>query len=73
MTPKYNFVRKLEAYFNEKYSEFTIQRIERMLSEYNEELEEMNRQAQEKIERMRRIKEERLLNKKKKKTENIII
>ena len=70
MSPKYNFVRKLESYFNERYDEFTIQRIERFIKEYEEEVEDMRAQAQEKIDRMRRIKEERLMKKKEKKLEN---
>jgi hypothetical protein len=39
LSPKENFIKKLEAYFNEKYNDFTIERISRLLDEYSEDTE----------------------------------
>ena len=39
LSPKENFINKLEAYFNEKYNDFTIERISRLLDEYSQDTE----------------------------------
>jgi hypothetical protein len=37
LTPKENFIKKIEAYLDEKFNDFTTQRISRLLDEYSEE------------------------------------
>jgi len=35
LTPKENFIKKIEAYLDTKFNDFTIQRISRILDEYS--------------------------------------
>ena len=37
LSPKENFIKKIESYLDEKFNDFTIQRISRLLDEYSEE------------------------------------
>jgi len=39
LTPKENFIKKFEAYFDKKFDDFTKQRISRILDEYSEDTE----------------------------------